>query len=147
MAVMAKTDWKYFPCSADDPTAWIDGSTAAASAPPAPIPTPSRTRRRRASGLSFFSLATPGQGPNLADVRLEARVCTLLGLSSLDRPPDCRMQQYRPGQLVHAHGKPGPGLPLAVVLNGAAVIVLGGRVVDKVCPGGCIGGAQFILQV
>ena len=81
---------------------------------------------------------------------LKRRVHNLLGLppdQPLDSPPDCQVLRYRPGQRVQAHGDAADGLPLLIVLQGVAVIKVGGVVVERVGPGGCVGGGQFVLQV
>ena len=81
---------------------------------------------------------------------LKRRVHNLLGLppdQPLDSPPDCQVLRYRPGQRVQAHGDAADGLPLLIVLQGVAVIKVGGVVVERVGPGGCVGGGQFMLQV
>ncbi len=92
---------------------------------------------------------TPADDGRGAD-KLEMRVRSLLGLPAdgpLHCPPDCCVQRYRPGQRVFSHENPGPGLQLVVVLHGMAVVKVGRQVIDRIEPGGCIGGAQFILQV
>ena len=71
----------------------------------------------------------------------------------LDRQSDCRVRRYRPGQRVHLCSDAastvadGRELPLLVVLRGVAVVRVGGVVMERVGPGGCVGGGQFVLQV
>ena len=170
----ATTDWRHFPCSATDPTAWIEGRTLASHLPPAAAspPPPRAGGRRRTSLFAFLAPAAargswsssagsagggsplwrPGGAPAAADP-LEARLRALLGLPAdgpLDRPPDCRVRRFRRGERVlpppGGAEAGGGGAPLAVVLRGLAVVAAGASVVDRVGPGGCLGGAQFVLQ-
>ena len=82
--------------------------------------------------------------------KIELRVRNLLGLPAdgqLHCPPDCCVRRYRPGQRVCSHQDSETGLQLVVVLHGIAVVKVGDQVIDRIEPGSCIGGAQFILQV
>ena len=163
----ANGDWRHFPCTQDDPTSWIEGrfGCLAIDVPDsvsAGMET-SRSKRRRASLYSLFAtgdLDKNGDSLDLGrpaaavDVKaaglLKRRVHNLLGLTPdkpLDSPPDCQVLRYRPGQRVQAHGDAADGLPLLIVLQGVAVIKVGGVVVERVGPGGCVGGGQFVLQV
>lgn len=173
------TDWRHFPSSAADPTAWMEGRIAA------DLPTARRAaspplrggggRRRRTSLFEYIapafpaflaargsreSVAVAGSADSTSPIwraaatphadRLEGRVRALLGLPAsgpLNRPPDIRIRRFRRGERVRAYGGTGGGgRPLLLVLHGAAVVAAGGSVVDRVGPGGCIGGAQYVLQ-
>ena len=168
-------DWRNFPCTSKDPTAWIEGRTSCSTRPASTCAdnlstqqASAKARRRRGTLFALFASGGSVNGAQRDKSKgssgssetgissssgislLEARMNNLLGFSegcSLHRPPDCRVVRFRPGERIYSHEEPGAGIPLVLVLEGVAVVKVGGRVVDWVWPGGCIGGAQFILQV